>query len=1555
MRMIKLGRGFLSAVLFLGMVFQSSPRNASSSTGENPAPVFQGQASSEQIVSSLRGLEKLAPDLRELWLRAEDRPSAQGGPSFAAFAEQPLMVSALVLAGADVQDLFSQSARSREIAGLQWVTGEIGLKQLGKLASFDGVVGVISPDTFAKTEAPDFDEQRWNPAGISVKEFRDILNQGGPEKLRESVDAAYAAAEQRNSRQDLSFGSRAFLSPAANEGAGNAPDLHSIHDVDGVHARGITGSGVVVGVVDTGVDFSNPDLQGAQAIIPGGVYAGWPFAYDTVSGARYALDAESTLGPDNFWSLAGATLYVHTLPVVSPACTAQTCGAELELTADGTSAWFTWPNTSKSGVYYYTVHPDINLALMAHNRQMSYPEGWLLPPPVIVADTQMSGVYDTVYIDVNYNHSLLESSERATRAQPLTGADLNEDGLWDLSGGMLSWIADGSHHPPGVTALYPDVAGRPAAKSGRLLAFISDFDGHGTACASEIAGQGKITDPDGLGPSNPLYAGGSAVGGAGGPVVASMAPQAKIAAFQNGFSLPFDSWALAVVGMDGVENSGDEANILSNSWGDSRTIEDGWDPMSRFAQRISLDVAPEVTILAATGNGGHGYGTVTTPGGGPIIDVGASTAYGAVRGFENVTVDQFLYGDIQPWSNRGPGALGDTAPDVVAVGAWGTAAMPLNQNYTGGSSAYDVFGGTSMSTPVAAGGLALIYQAYHERAGVWPDWQTARDLLFNGTQDLGYDVFTQGAGNIRAGAAVDIASGLAPYVTPTQWQAGSYHGAQASAFPNVIHAGEESVQVFTIYNPTESALSVTAASSTLRSVHEQTFSFTYVNPPPKVQQELPIFLKDLTDLVDQYDPDMVRAQVVFPYDSFDVDKDAYADSWWSVYFYDWQDRDGDGTLWVDANLNGRVNQDEMDIDPVSGLYEFNRFSYGSPQGNVIESSIGKESLSRQHDGIFLGLRCKFCGQSSVLQVRVTFYQKVDWPWVSFPIASTAIAAGEQGTIEARLLVPADTLPGAYNGAVEFTLGDQKRTVPVVAHVAASGTTFDFGGQAERDAPYDNNHLLGGFSWNWRYESGDWRFIYYDAPEGTSEQGRSLLVDTRWNSPDTDVDTWILGSEPVSDDLPPLAAFGPQGLKITGGSKDTYTMGGQFLWETSTSSPREFISAPVRDGLGMLALHNVLNGGLTLAEEFSGRMFEARAVPGDLIFNAQADADILPVLSGSETLQFTATGEIAEGIQVQAFGVSAPVGLQDQFVTQNSASNICSSTWIYQKLQGGLEINNGGLLEITTTSAFSDLDLDIYLYQDDGDEKWRCGSEHPVAYSINAGSDEQIKIYFPDDGIYWLVVHGYDVPMGHDIFDLDIHSLAGGDLSVEPLPVGPVSAGQAVDINVHYLGSYPVSSPVALEGLLMIGTAAVPGLLEVPVHVRPEVLIYPQPSLTASSDWVRQPAEQFSLTLQNQGSEQEEVTAEIQIPDGLVYQPDSAAGPGTPPVYDPAAAKLTWTGTVGDGEKVVITFMARAQTGFAPGGVTIPYQVRGANSGQQWQGSTNVWVNLYGVIFPVIRR
>src|SRR5437867_6782678 len=106
---------------------------------------------------------------------------------------------------------------------------------------------------------------------------------------------------------------------------------------------------------------------------------------------------------------------------------------------------------------------------------------------------------------------------------------------------------------------------------------------------------------------------------------------------------------------------------------------------------------PDSTFPVSCGNGGHGFGTVTSPSSSSGVNSdGASTHYNAALAtFEDAAHSTF--GDVQPWLNRGPSTLGTSKPDVVTVGAWASGDGALNQFL--GIPPWVVGGGHAVSLP----------------------------------------------------------------------------------------------------------------------------------------------------------------------------------------------------------------------------------------------------------------------------------------------------------------------------------------------------------------------------------------------------------------------------------------------------------------------------------------------------------------------------------------------------------------------------------------------------------------------------------------------------------------------------------------------------------------------------------------------------------------------------------------------------------------------------------------------------------------------------------------
>src|SRR2546429_3363736 len=468
-------------------------------------------------------------------------------------------------------------------------------------------------------------------------------------------------------------------------GGAPAPDLIAAgkgHHVPEAWALGYTGYGVQVSTMDSGTDFGHPDLQGtfARDSDPSSPYFNWPMAFDPNSMASYLLGGLTFPTAPSSW-------YVNTT-FTSPADGA----GNLILPFNG-HVYNVLGVPSASGIFHLGLHPDFTLG-------SDYGEF----VAVLVSDSTTPGVYDTVHVDLDDNHAF-GNDKAATVASPEIWADTNGDGLADLSGGLIYFIGDGTHPIP-----YSDVMGAryglpvPIPGSGDLVAFqIGDAlapggGDHGTLCASAIVAQNKTG------------------------AVLGFAPQAKLISVGNIYAGGFfyDMFTFVGEGYDGIPDTGDEAQVASASFGFSGTFDDGWDFTARWVEFNSL-VNPDTTFTVSSGNGGHGFGTVTSPSSSSgLISVGASTSSNpGLATFEDAAHSTF--GDVQPWSNRGPSTLGTSKPDVVTVGAWASGDGALNKFLgippTPPSPPWVVWGGTSLSSPATTAIVALIVNAYQNATG----------------------------------------------------------------------------------------------------------------------------------------------------------------------------------------------------------------------------------------------------------------------------------------------------------------------------------------------------------------------------------------------------------------------------------------------------------------------------------------------------------------------------------------------------------------------------------------------------------------------------------------------------------------------------------------------------------------------------------------------------------------------------------------------------------------------------------------------------------------------
>ncbi len=1147
--------------------------------------------------------------------------------------------------------------------------------------------------------------------------------------------------------------------PARADGGAPAPTIIEAgkgHQVPEAWALGFTGTGINVAVMDSGVDFGHPDLQGTFARDPntGSPYYDWPIAFDPNSMFRYLVAGMTFPAAPGSW-------YVDT---------------SFTSTADGSGNLALFNNhiynvagiPSQSGVYHLGLHPDNTLYYYWFGER----------PAVLVTDSVTPGVYDTVYVDLNDDY-LFGDDLAVDVASPVSWADLDANGIADVSGGMVYFISDGTYPVP-----YSNVVGNryglpvPIPAPGDLVAFmLGDYlapgGDHGTLCSSAIVAQNVTGHVLGFAPGAKLIAVGDIYAG--------------------GFG--YDIYQFVGEGYDGISGTGDEAQVASASFGYSGTFNDGWDAEARFVELMSyINMGTAFTV--STGNGGHGFGTVTSPASSNgVIAVGASTSYNkelGVEGFEDANHSTF--GDVQPWSNRGPSTLGNTKPDVVTVGAWATGDGSLNSFFF--SPPWTVWGGTSLSSPATAGVVALIAEAWTSNAGPWMNF-VGKLFLDSGATNIHYDPQVMGHGltnAYRSVLAASLGGGLvafdanSSFVPSADWTAGDYWGIKYPSFARIMSPGQTNTTTIGVLNANmANPDDITVEDWELQLTDTQTFVFNASlaeqSPPDFLR---PDYLMDLTPYIPA-ETNLVKVTVTFPYSEFDANGDYVRDSTWRLVLYDWDDYNGNGIFWNDANSNGVVNDGEMDS---SAGTEIMRFTYGYPTGTNLEAFV-HDPLTRIHNGLLLGIQARATSPlvpTTTLTVTVDYYEMVDAPWLSTSLVTTVIPAMNQIPVYATVTLPANQPFGTLSGMITITNSSDVQTViPVLVNVAATGTDFAFGGDPTSTAFLDNNRVFGGIDWSWRAEAGDWRFFFTDIPDSTPvNPGDTLLVHTTWENVPTDIDTLVMGPTPDYQFSGPGSPWGPYTLDTVGASAYTLISAGTWAFQTATGGPEEWVAAPLQTGLHEIALHNVNYAGLGPSEVFSGEVGRFSLTPNPWTVST-------PNLTGSGTF-VTNSSLTLPGLDVLAFGVAEPVELDSQTIDQGGS-------WV-----NFFSAANIGVIDIQIGESFPQgMDIDLYLY-------WWTGTTYRlVASSAGPTASERVRLTMPADGEYAVLVDGYSVPAGTGYFDYFQAVVAGTNLTPMNVPTTPIPAGTPSGFDIAWSFDPSIEPWRLYLGVLFVGPTGAPAL------------------------------------------------------------------------------------------------------------------------------------------------
>ncbi len=1021
------------------------------------------------------------------------------------------------------------------------------------------------------------------------------------------------------------------------------PSLYKAVEVLGVvkvwNEFNITGKGVTVGVVDSGVDFGIADL-GPEAIAR---YNGTPLLIDsdeigltlTVAETNRTGDLLQVETPvlfiDGFFLQAGYT----------------DSGWLLYISPNGNVAYLTF-NISQFNVSGITSGAPIKFGLSVQTQLLSY--GGLgtlqFTLPVILVDRNQDNLYDTVYADTSTIYYLFLQALNITGTvetspdpawfdlsfadekpvyygNEVIARDFNGDGENDFSGGSLAgyvydWLGVLTGLPidtPGWHAAL-DMAGLilPGmdAQGGNYVAFVYDFIGHGTSVASVIAGRGKTTINLGYGEYK----------------LKGIAPEAKLAA-NTGLINPYVS-QLFLAGLDQAGypwewtyTGAHKVDIISNSWGLSAIGLIGFmstmDPFSLLEDYIVANTG--TIVVHAMGNGGPGYGTATIPGASTLaISVGASTLfdyrplYGYLPG---------AWGEVVSWSDRGPTNLGLAKPDVVNIGSFAWARAPVLTGLGDGAQAYDLFGGTSEATPMTSGSVALIVEAFMKATGEKPSPGIVKAVLKSTATDLGYDPYVQGSGHVNVYEAVKaVIEGEIPiaYTTATFDNAYEYAEinfnytptgdplntvADTQVYTGVMEPGsskEIPITLKTLYGSTTARISAV----TFKQQVEPLTQYLQLDNAIAITPDGILPLSDILAGADEeglmLTINYTRARILIPIDPAAFENTDLAEivAYYSYSTMDPMGRNGyyqpflftgvELQYWVDLNQDSQLS-----------LSETARINYDIRMANVFHITLGKPeekfALLDQVISEYTGTDVTSLTRMPVLDIRIlaNIYpllgiplnldinlelrksHEVEWTWIQAP--QTASATDSPSTIMVEVAIPEDAKPGLYQGYLKIDYGGESPVlIPVSIPVAAIVTQGDSAitlEGGEEDGPFKNYMVEGQFDWTWRYESGDWRSIPL---LGKDPSIVGYVITVEWSSPNTNIDAMLAGDgTPLLTIL--LFGAGPDSSfygAVLGGKLSLPLTGGWFThYDRPFLGKTVFVAPAISDSPYWIILHNTL--------------------------------------------------------------------------------------------------------------------------------------------------------------------------------------------------------------------------------------------------------------------------------------------------------------------------------------------------------------------------------------------
>ncbi len=1068
--------------------------------------------------------------------------------------------------------------------------------------------------------------------------------------------------------------------------ADDASRIAKTVQADIVHEQyGFTGKGATVAIVDTGVDFSNPDIRHSLARDKNN----HPIMLDPDGQGIIITNATFYANIDEH----GIIQNVDEIPEnMTSSVYVSDRGVFLDINKNNKGTVISiynsfFPAGGNSIVFNGTLDKDMKIGRDRHNYIKSASgiyklgvmyQGSLDGPlariqvvPILVVDSFKAGIYDTIIPDMStswkdFTRFDLKDGKRPnydfdfTDERPIVlGSgneflvyDSNRDGRDDYTAGTVGARVldiygaihdDESHIDDHLGAVNGTLL--PALDpNGDFFGVMTDFDGHGTSSAATITSRGVS-----------IY---HVYNDTREYTITGVAPDAKIVPIKAlWFGDVVYGWLWAA-GFDNTNGTwkftgNSRADIISNSWGVSTfpglERAPGMDILSLIIGVLTVpqslhDDYGGVLMITSAGNAGHGYGTISLPGGSPFsVSVGATTnnvfvGYGPFKDqprFGNKTIHQ---NHIVDFSSRGPSIIGDPKPDIMGTGAYSFTPSSVLSKKDSTVEPFRLYGGTSMAAPMIAGAAAVLIEASRENGFDYDPFVLKR-ILMSSADDLYNDPFTQGAGLVDVYAAVRYINGTDG--TFSAYNDGSFHNVlqvlspamenvnsstigldrfklpdksmqMASWFAGQLMAGERSTTTYTIHNPSNDTIRVDIIPQRLSLVGQETFTgVTVPREQDPVHNKSSILVPNYVRLADvhshtslkelfdeRYIPDTATLMVLnvnFDFDTFLNDTTTYADDLQisSLYVYDWIDGD-----------------DDTDIDS-DELVMVNR---GGSWGTVQELRVNMPT--EQFEGVpLVGIYpvpvkysywvgdTKHNATAMNYTLSASYYAKERWPLVWTSSQSIEIPPRSTETVDITLVVPNVYSTGVYQGFLTF-VGDHHTVNSPVSFVVKEPVTHSndvivVHGTNSSDVLYGTGYIKGAFDMTSRYMAGDWRQFYFDIQDNSTD---SAVLEVSWYNKDTSLALFVM--DPVGRIVQtnvPSGVFGElndwPSLDWLGVS--SFSEGGGFYPIKNKDETSTVIYIPINQtGTYSVMAHATLFGGDSTTEQIDivGRFSDSTKIP-----------------------------------------------------------------------------------------------------------------------------------------------------------------------------------------------------------------------------------------------------------------------------------------------------------------------------------------------------------------------